>query len=75
MHHRRFGKLLREFIFGHARQLESVLRELLVTLRGQAELLPDADNRLLVNIRSLRAGVRACQAGRLLRRSYVGRNG
>ena len=49
------GTLLREFTFGHARQLESVLRELLVALCGQAELLPGADNRLFVDIDSLRS--------------------
>ena len=54
MHARRFGMLLREFIFGHARQPESVVRELLVALCGQAELLPGADNRLFVDIDSLR---------------------
>jgi hypothetical protein len=47
------GTLLREFTFGHARQLESVLRELLVALCGKAELLPAADNRLF-DIDSLR---------------------
>ena len=36
------GMSLREFIFGHTRQLESVLRELVVALCGQAELLSDA---------------------------------
>ncbi len=36
------GTLLREFTFGHARQLESVLREHLVALCGRVELLPDA---------------------------------
>src|SRR5215212_3331386 len=36
------GTLLREFTFGHARQLESVLRAHLVALCGRVELLPDA---------------------------------
>ena len=36
------GTLLREFTFGHARQLESVVREHLVALCGRVELLPDA---------------------------------
>ena len=36
------GTLLREFTFGHARQLESVLRQHLVALCGRADLLPDA---------------------------------
>ena len=35
--------LLREFTFGHARQLESVLREHLVALCGRVDLLPGAD--------------------------------
>ena len=33
------GTLLREFSFGHARQLESVLREHLVALAGRTQLL------------------------------------
>jgi len=33
------GTLLREFTFGHARQLESVLREHLVALSGRVDLL------------------------------------
>ena len=36
------GTLVREFTFGHARQLESVLRQHLVALCGRADLLPDA---------------------------------
>ncbi len=36
------GTLLREFTFGHARQLESVLRDHLVALCGRVDLLPDA---------------------------------
>jgi hypothetical protein len=36
------GTLLREFTFGHARQLESVLREHLAALCGRVDLLPDA---------------------------------
>jgi hypothetical protein len=45
------GTLLREFTFGHARQLESVLREHLVALCGRVELLPDV--RAFVDIDSL----------------------
>jgi hypothetical protein len=37
---------LREFIFGHACHLESVLREHLVELRERVELLPGADERV-----------------------------
>jgi hypothetical protein len=37
------GTLLREFSFGHARQLELVLREHLVALAGRTELLAGID--------------------------------
>ena len=47
------GTLLREFTFGHARQLESVLREHLVALCGRVDLLPGADQRVFVDIDSL----------------------
>lgn len=48
------GTLLREFTFGHARQLESVLREHLVALCRRVELLPDAaEQRVFVDIDSL----------------------
>ena len=47
------GTLLREFTFGHARQLESVLREHLVALCERVELLPGADQRVFVDIDSL----------------------
>jgi len=47
------GTLLREFTFGHARQLESVLREHLVALCRRVELLPGADERVFVDIDSL----------------------
>jgi hypothetical protein len=47
------GTLLREFSFGHARQLESVLREHLVALCGRVELLPGADEQVFVDIDSL----------------------
>jgi Transposase DDE domain group 1 len=48
------GTLLREFTFGHARQLESVLREHLVALCGRIDLLPGADDaRVFIDIDSL----------------------
>jgi hypothetical protein len=47
------GTLLREFTFGHARQLESVLREHLVALCDRVELLPGADTRAFIDIDSL----------------------
>ncbi|BBY61392.1 IS1380 family transposase [Mycolicibacterium sarraceniae] len=47
------GTLLREFTFGHARQLESVLREHLVALCQRVELLPGADERVFIDIDSL----------------------
>ena len=48
------GTLLREFTFGHARQLESVLRAHLVALCGRVDLLPDAaEQRVFIDIDSL----------------------
>src|SRR6188472_3366519 len=47
------GTLLREFTFGHARQLESVLREHLVALAGRTELLPGAEQQVFIDIDSL----------------------
>ena len=47
------GTLLREFTFGHARQLESVLREHLAGLCQRVDLLPGADARAFVDIDSL----------------------
>jgi hypothetical protein len=47
------GTLLREFTFGHARQLESVLREHLVSLCQRVELLPGADEQVYIDIDSL----------------------
>ena len=47
------GTLLREFTFGHARQLESVLREHLVALCKRADLLPGADAQVFIDIDSL----------------------
>ncbi|UCN12604.1 IS1380 family transposase [Mycobacterium intracellulare] len=47
------GTLLREFTFGHARQLESVLREHLAALSRRAPLLPGADEQVFVDIDSL----------------------
>jgi Transposase DDE domain group 1 len=47
------GTLLREFSFGHARQLESVLREHLAALCARAEVLPGAEVRAFVDVDSL----------------------
>jgi hypothetical protein len=47
------GTLLREFTFGHARQLESVLREHLVTLCDRVDLLAGADEQVFIDIDSL----------------------
>jgi len=47
------GTLLREFTFGHARQLESVLREHLVALCERVDLLPGADQQVFIDIDSL----------------------
>jgi hypothetical protein len=47
------GTLLREFTFGHARQLESVLGEHLVRLCERVDLLPGADQEVLIDIDSL----------------------
>jgi hypothetical protein len=47
------GTLLREFTFGHARQLESVLREHLVALCGRVDLLAGAQEQVFIDIDSL----------------------
>ena len=47
------GTLLREFTFGHARQLESVLRDHLSRLCDRVELLAGGDVRAFVDIDSL----------------------
>jgi hypothetical protein len=47
------GTLLREFTFGHVRQLESVLREHLVALCERVDLLSGADQQVFVDIDSL----------------------
>jgi hypothetical protein len=47
------GTLLREFTFGHARQLESVLSGHLVALCQRVDLLPGADARVFIDIDSL----------------------
>jgi hypothetical protein len=47
------GTLLREFTFGHARQLESVLREHLVALTRRAPVLAGIDRQALIDIDSL----------------------
>ncbi len=47
------GTLLREFTFGHAKQLESVLREHLLALAARTDLLPGAATRVFVDIDSL----------------------
>lgn len=47
------GTLLREFTFGHAKQLESVMREHLLALAGRTDLLPGAQVRAFIDIDSL----------------------
>lgn len=47
------GTLLREFSFGHARQLESVLRAHLAALCGRVDLLCGGDVRAFIDIDSL----------------------
>src|SRR4029453_3516436 len=47
------GTLLREFTFGHARQLDSVLADHLAGLCEQVNLLPGSDVRAFVDIDSL----------------------
>jgi hypothetical protein len=47
------GTLLREFSFGHARQLESVLRDHLIALAGRTELLAGIDAQAFIDIDSL----------------------
>jgi len=47
------GTLLREFSFGHARQLESVLREHVCALAERTELLAGIDEQVFIDIDSL----------------------
>ena len=47
------GTLLREFTFGHTRQLDGVLRGHLVALCGRVDLLPGAQERAFIDIDSL----------------------
>lgn len=47
------GTLLREFTFGHARQLDTVLDEHLAALAARVDLLPGAGARVFVDIDSL----------------------
>jgi hypothetical protein len=47
------GTLLHEFSFGHARQLEPVLRDHLCHLCHRVDLLPGADHRVFIDIDSL----------------------
>lgn len=47
------GTALREFTFGHAKQLESVMREHLLALNERVDLLPGAQARVFVDIDSL----------------------
>jgi hypothetical protein len=47
------GTLLREFTFGHARQLESVLTAHLAALCERVELLPGANEQVFIDIDSL----------------------
>lgn len=47
------GTLLREFSFGHARQLESVLRHHLAALCDRVDLLAGGDERVFIDIDSL----------------------
>src|SRR4249919_504597 len=47
------GTLLREFSFGHARQLESVLREHLAALAERTEVLVGIDEQAFIDIDSL----------------------
>ena len=47
------GTFLRELTFGHARQLESVLREHLVALCGRTDLLRRRNQQVFVDIDSL----------------------
>lgn len=58
------GTLLREFTFGHARQLESVLREHLGALCQRVDLLPGADERAFLDIDSLLRPARCIDHGR-----------
>ncbi|MBV8994881.1 MAG: IS1380 family transposase, partial [Pseudonocardiales bacterium] len=59
-----FGIVLREFTFGHTKQLASAARAHLVALAGRTEVLAGAEQRVLVDIDSVFApGLRTRQAG------------
>ena len=47
------GTLLREFTFGHNRQLESVLREHLISLASRTDILPGLVDHAFIDIDSL----------------------
>ena len=57
--------LLREFTFGHARQLESVVREHLVALCERTDLLPGAHEQMVIDIDSLLRPVYGHATGRV----------
>ena len=69
--------LLREFTFGHARQLESVLRQHLSALCAHVDLLPGATGRVFVDIdsplRLVYGHAKRATRGRTYRLSYVDR--
>jgi hypothetical protein len=67
------GTLLREFTFGHARQLESVLREHLTELCARVPLLPGADDRVFIDVDSLLRPVYGHAKQRRLLRSHQDR--
>ena len=58
--------LLREFTFGHARQLESVVREHLVALCERTDLLPGAHEQMVIDIDSVLRPVYGHATGRVL---------
>jgi hypothetical protein len=62
------GTLLREFTFGHAKQLESVMRGHLLALAGRTDLLPRRRGPRVRRYRLAAApGLRQAETGRLLR--------
>ena len=65
------GTSLREFTFGHNRQLESVLREHLVALADLTDILPGNSDRAFVDIDSLLRPVYGHAKQRLHRRLGV----
>jgi hypothetical protein len=67
------GTLLREFTFGHARQLESVLRQHLITLAERTDVLTGIDEQAFIDIDSLLRPVYGTRQARRFLRTHQDR--